>query len=371
MYRMLKRRRKRAKIRRKLAEHTLKELKAKAKGQERTLKQKRKELKKSEKEIRKLWEENKDEIKLMRTINKNKQKVEQVYDEKQKENMVSAMNELQKEGELPLDVEAKDLNNEVEEAVRTGKRPENSVVDEIKIEEEKDSQEITSNEKEVEKKDHEENQKDDKTLEIENLNRQKQQIEAELESLKYTKSKEVEEYKRDLAKIEAALKNLEEEKSDQKDVLNEKESIDSLESESEKDTFKKELRQSTLFANSSIDRRKIEVLQKNLKNKELKGMTPEEFMTYIGFLEVQKRSNGPATYDEYLRQTKMEEEHEKIDVSSKYAKIATRSLEKMLNGEEKIEEMDVGTELIAKMAEEYNKIDFKEEEQEQQDREAI
>lgn len=61
----------------------------------------------------------------------------------------------------------------------------------------------------------------------------------------------------------------------------------------------------------------------------------------------------------------------KIDVSSKYAKIATRSLEKMLNGEEKIEEMDVGTELIAKMAEEYNKIDFKEEEQEQQDREAI
>lgn len=369
IYRNLKRRLRRAKIRRELAEHTLKELKAKSKGKERSLKQKQKELKKSEKSIKKIWEQSKQEMKLIRNLNSNKDKIEQIYDEKRQKDIQSSIEELQNEGELPENVEAKDLNKEIDETIRSGQQPENSVVDEVEEEVEHvegkviNNEDIEDKEKEAKSDENEKvspeiqeqseakEEKDDKTIAIEKLNKDKKQLEAEINKLKskHINNKELVEYEQDLAKVEAELKKLESDKTEEQEV-----SLD--DNQENTNEFKEELKKGIIFGkNTSIDRRTIEMMQKNENSKILRSMSAEEYMAYIGFVETKRRNNEEVKYSDFVEETK----DDKYSIKDRYAKTALKSLEKMKSKnltEDEIDRMDEADKFIYGKAEDYNQI---------------
>lgn len=317
IYRNLKRRLSRAKIRRELAEHTLKELKAKSKGKERSLKQKQKELKKSEKSIKKIWEQSKQEMKLIRNLNSNKDKIEQIYDEKRQKDIQSSIEELQNEGELPENVEAKDLNKEIDETIRSGQQPENSVVDEVEEEVEHVEGEVINNE------DIEDKEKEAKSDENEKV------------------SPEIQEQS---------------EAKEEKDDKTEEQEVSLDDNQENTNEFKEELKKGIIFGkNTSIDRRTIEMMQKNENSKILRSMSAEEYMAYIGFVETKRRNNEEVKYSDFVEETK----DDKYSIKDRYAKTALKSLEKMKSKnltEDEIDRMDEADKFIYGKAEDYNQI---------------
>ena len=375
------------------------------------LKASKKNLKNKGKDLKSLWRQYKFEMKLVKDFEYNRPKLEQVYDQASIKAIESCVQALKEKGEVPLEIDIKSLCEEIDKAQKgkKGNKKEISLVkvarergttvkellgiskkkkanqieqeqnqeseqkdaetrtedmqefmeaniktrDKMQkgkytIETEEQQEEFENSEIDVAaptwaQEDVEQNEKD--TAQRPTLMQDKEQIEAKLKELKdkHIKGKEVEELEKDLARVEELLS-----KSQEKEQKEEKQ-----EENKQENDFRKSLRTGIIFHNSSIDRRKIEEMQKQQNNKILKSMTPEEYMAYIGYVQTQKQFGKNVKYEEFLQQISQNPETGEL-----YAKRAVKSLEKIEGNksEDEIEKMSESDKFLYGIAEDYRDI---------------
>lgn len=260
IYRNLKKRLARAKVRRKVAENTLNILEAETKTKERKLKVTEKDLKRVEKDIRKIWRKSKNEIKQTRIINMEKEKLEKIYGKEK----VKEIAENMRDDNLPEEVNAQDVGRQM-------------------------------------KKD---------------------------------------------------LKN--------KEVTNKKENG----KKENKNTLKKNIKEGIIFGeNTSINRETIEAIQSKIVSDEknnpklakiMKGLTPEEFMAWFGYLDDIKNYGEQEPYSKALEMVKNEDN--KNNSKTLHAKRGLKAFEEYVKNSEGIDSKDLGKvdKALYELARQYN-----------------
>lgn len=325
-YRILKKQLKIEKTKRKFAEKAIQQLKAQLKVPNKRLKYSLKRLNAKGKEIRSLWNQNKYQMKLVNEFDYNRNKLEKIYDQESVVAIGYCVQALRQNGDLPLGMDAKSLCQEISKAKRsrTKNLQEFSVV---RLAKEKG----TSVKNLLEIKDKKKEKKPRVIEEIE----QEEMVED---------NPEKEEYEMTATEIPEAtwVEDEEIEREEKEDSSN----VQSNE-------FKETLQENTIFANSTIDRKRIEEMQKNQNSKILRAMTPEEFIAYVGYVQTQKNGEQPVKYEEFL-----EKMNGKTDEAKMYAKRAIKSLEKMTvdKSEEEIGKMSEGDKFLYGIAEDYKNV---------------
>ncbi len=325
----LKRRIKRAKIRMKRAERAAEAKRKSAEKVEKSLNRIRKCIKKLEKSLRNMWSKSKHEIKLVKQFKDKQNIISKIYDIRTQKAINKCIKELQKYGELPIGVEAKDLNREIEKAIKNNKKPEESVVENAEPIEHVDG-EIIDN-----KNDEEVEQVHGEVIDNEDVKEETQEYEftsTEMPEFSWVMDPENEER----GKEEEILKN---------------------DNQANTNEFKEEVKKDVFFGkDSTIDRRTVEMMQKNENNDILRAMPAEEYIAYIGFVESKRRNSEKVKYEDFLEEI----QDDKYFVKQRYARTALKSLEKMKSKnltEDEIDELDEADKFIYGKAEDYNEIE--------------
>lgn len=351
-YRILKKQLKIEKTKRKFAEKAIQQLKAQLKVPNKRLKYSLKRLNAKGKEIRSLWNQNKYQMKLVNEFDYNRNKLEKIYDQESVVAIGYCVQALRQNGDLPLGMDAKSLCQEISKAKRsrTKNLQEFSVV---RLAKEKGTSvknllEIKDKKKEKKPRVIEEIEQEEMPKEMEE---EEQEVIIEENIPKVEEQEEMVEDNPEKEEYEMTATEIPEATGVEDEEIEREEKEDS--SNVQSNEFKETLQENTIFANSTIDRKRIEEMQKNQNSKILRAMTPEEFIAYVGYVQTQKNGEQPVKYEEFL-----EKMNGKTDEAKMYAKRAIKSLEKMTvdKSEEEIGKMSEGDKFLYGIAEDYKNV---------------
>ena len=290
-----------------------------------------------------VYRSKKDEIKLINYIDLTKKQLEKIIGKESIEALDVTIEQIMKEEELPFGMEAKDILEELKMAVKNGESKELKMVTVAK------SQGLT-------------------VKEIVNKEETNDSILATAENQENSEYKiNIESKDNQNGSILATAEN--QENSDYKVAM------DSNSKNSANKNFRKSVKRDIVF-DQTIRRDVIEKLQENLNGQdELKKLSPELFMAYMGCL-IEKMNNNQQNYTknsiiQEIKRNKAQETANVISSNIRYQKAMKYRLRDMIDTMDNIEEDKLAWEekLVYKMAKRYKEAEDEIEELKEQEAE--